>query len=482
MSKRKGGQEPRLGKTKVLGAAIVVSLVVFMWGLGDRVFLDYDEAIYARVTHDTAMSSDVTTLTRGGQPFFEKPPLYFWMSMAIDRVIGVPEWSYRIPSALGGLACVMLAMLLIFEVSGSVSAMALVAAILLTSGMFVEAAREVRLDTPVVASILAAALFFRWGQRDRRWLLGIGLAVAVGVMFKLVIALLAGAYILVWSLLERNWGWLKDRYLWLGALAGLLVLSPWHIHESLQFGKDFWEGYLWHNVADRLSNDILGGSGSLATLAKFLSVYTAPWTIAFVGVVVTILAGGINPWAWEGRRREIGMFAATAIVIGSVFAASSTRIFYYLLPAYPFVALAVALMAEELRERVSKGTFWGISTVLLVIALWAATGYAGHRFAIVAINDVIAQDEAKAGQILAQNPEPGLVLTYKWPSWDTLGYYSGGRVIGAIKDGEVVNQSYYLIVHAEGHYSYPPWYQARLTKLYEGPALILYKYTNGARI
>jgi 4-amino-4-deoxy-L-arabinose transferase-like glycosyltransferase len=439
------------------GGLVLLAVALFFVGLGNRPFLDYDEAIYARITHDTQLSGDPFILSRAGQPFFEKPPLYFWSSMALDSMLHNPEWSYRLTSALAGVLCIIFTMLLAFEISGAVAAAFWSGAILLTTGAFVEASRQMRLDIPVVASIVLASYCFTRGMRDRRWLVGVGIAIAIGVLFKIVIALLAGVFMLAWATVHRDIRWIKEPWLWIGGLAGLLILAPWHIYETMHFGAQFWDGYLWHNVVNRVGGDVLGGSLSVANFAKFVLVFTAPWSVAVVAGLV-VLAARRNPVRWEGEMRQIGVVGLTTVLIAAVFALSSTRIFYYLLPAYPFMAITLALISEEIRARVSKTIFAALITVM-------------------AIDDAIAADEANAGLILAANPEPTRVLTYQWPYWDTLGYYSGGRPIGVIGDGDVIKESYYLVVHSEGNYSYPPSYKARLTTMYQGPALTMYKFT-----
>jgi len=52
-----------------------------------------DEPRYAQVAREMLARHDLITPTLGGLPWFEKPPLLYWMTMASYRVFGVKEFS-----------------------------------------------------------------------------------------------------------------------------------------------------------------------------------------------------------------------------------------------------------------------------------------------------------------------------------------------------------------------------------------------------
>ena len=70
-----------------LMSLLLLAAALFLFDLRGPAFWDYDEGIYAEVMHDTAASSDPLTLREMGNPWFEKPPLYFWAGMALGQVI-----------------------------------------------------------------------------------------------------------------------------------------------------------------------------------------------------------------------------------------------------------------------------------------------------------------------------------------------------------------------------------------------------------
>ena len=50
---------------------------------------------------------DWVTPVLGGQPWLEKPPLYYWQTMVAYSVFGVSDWAARLPSALDAALMVL---------------------------------------------------------------------------------------------------------------------------------------------------------------------------------------------------------------------------------------------------------------------------------------------------------------------------------------------------------------------------------------
>jgi 4-amino-4-deoxy-L-arabinose transferase-like glycosyltransferase len=61
---------------------------------------DLDEGFYASVAWEMRQSGDWRTPTFMNQPWFEKPPLLYWLMTLSMRVFGENEFALRLPSAL----------------------------------------------------------------------------------------------------------------------------------------------------------------------------------------------------------------------------------------------------------------------------------------------------------------------------------------------------------------------------------------------
>ncbi|MGI9590320.1 MAG: ArnT family glycosyltransferase, partial [Myxococcota bacterium] len=104
-----GNAPPRTWGIALLAGA----LALFLLGLGRTDLWAPDEPRYAHVAAELfAMergAQDLVLLRVNGEPYDQKPPLYFWLA-ALASVPGgrVSEWSARLPSALAGLATLAL--------------------------------------------------------------------------------------------------------------------------------------------------------------------------------------------------------------------------------------------------------------------------------------------------------------------------------------------------------------------------------------
>lgn len=104
--------------------------------------------------------SGLVLLHLNGEPYTQKPPLYYWLVAAFSIPAGdVTEWSARIPSVLGGLATLWLTVQLGTRLLGARSAL-LGAALLLTTYEFAWLSRRVQFDVLLAAFELGALLAF----------------------------------------------------------------------------------------------------------------------------------------------------------------------------------------------------------------------------------------------------------------------------------------------------------------------------------
>lgn len=462
----------------IFGGIVLLACVLLLSQLGAPAFWDYDEATYAQVMRDTAISGDYLTLKSLGQNWFEKPPLYFWAGIAAGSVIPTKELAYRLPAALSGIASVIVVMLIAFEVSDSYFVAAAAGIILATSPAFVEAARQVRLDVPVTLAILFTLYSFVRGVKNEVWNVGIGVGLALGLLTKSVIGLFPIAFIALWALVYRDFSLLRSRLFWAGIALMLVIALPWHAYEIAKFGDAFWQSYIVHHVFDRAETNILaGGQLSNSLYLYFLATFAAPWTVVFLASLAPSILLKEN----KTLKSQV-VLASFVLFISSSFFLAGTKIVYYLAPIYPFVALFVALMAWEIMKWSVTSNFWRsvvqVGAMGLVILGLANTIFVGfHYVRGYQLNSVLSDEERDVGRILASNPSPEPVYTYSWNYWESLRYYGNRTVISQIKEDQILDGSFFLIVKTEDQYQFPPELQAHLDQLYSGPAITLYKFT-----
>ncbi|MDE2757369.1 MAG: glycosyltransferase family 39 protein, partial [Acidobacteriota bacterium] len=86
--------------------------ILFFLGLGGLGLVGPDEPRYAQIAREMLASGDFVTPRYFGEPWLEKPVLYYWLAAAAYSIFGVNEFAARLPSALAavlGVFCVYLA-------------------------------------------------------------------------------------------------------------------------------------------------------------------------------------------------------------------------------------------------------------------------------------------------------------------------------------------------------------------------------------
>jgi 4-amino-4-deoxy-L-arabinose transferase-like glycosyltransferase len=455
---------------------ILVSAFLAVFRLGTEPFIDYDEAIYAQVVHDTVAAGDLLTMHQGDSTWFDKPPLYFWEARSWAAILGETELAYRLPAALAFVASVGLVMLIASAVSADYVVAILAGLILLTMGSYLEASRQLRLDVPTTAASLLALFCFIKGRSDSRWYLGTGIGIALGVMTKSVIGLAYGPVFIIWSLVYREWSWLKDKYVWAASALGLALLAPWHLYESINYGGQFWYGYFFHNVVDHVTTNVNGGDASVFDYLSVLFQYNEPWMALFVLSAIWV---AINH---KRLSREIVVFYLSATVLLIVFSIAQTKTSYYLISAYPLIALSLAfvgrytlkwLAATRMKTAFIVGTF-------LIVGALVSTVFVGFHLVYpdFVIIDGIKSEEAQIGKLMKEKNSPMDVYTFDYSYWDTIHYYSGGKNVHMLVPDQVLPTSMFLVILNEvvANVNFPDEFSRRLKVDYKGQYLTLFEF------
>lgn len=143
------------------GAALILAIA----GLGNVPLRDFDEGYYATTAQDTFLRGDWRFPTYLGQPFLSKPPLIAWLVMGSYHLLGISEFSSRLPLALGSALAVPLLYLLGKEIFSSPRAALWSSSILLTLLPTARLGRLTMLDGVINACLLWSLLCLLRGRK-----------------------------------------------------------------------------------------------------------------------------------------------------------------------------------------------------------------------------------------------------------------------------------------------------------------------------
>lgn len=81
----------------------VIAGLVFLPFLGQVHLFDWDEINFAESAREMMVSGDYFRVQVGFRPFWEKPPLFFWLQAGAMHLFGVNEYAARLPNAIFGI-------------------------------------------------------------------------------------------------------------------------------------------------------------------------------------------------------------------------------------------------------------------------------------------------------------------------------------------------------------------------------------------
>ncbi|MBI2807152.1 MAG: glycosyltransferase family 39 protein [Planctomycetes bacterium] len=276
----------------------------------------------------------------------QKPPLFYWVVAAFGWLGGgrVDVWAVRLPSALAALACVMF--LYFLGVRSQRPRVGLLAGLILASSVhFTWLAQVGRIDMPLTLTITVALGASYLGRLEGRWFwhaLGYT-AVGLGMLLKGPIALVLPALVAgtVW-IFERRFAW-RSTTLWWGVPLSLMIAAPWYVWANWQTDNQLWEVFFWYHNVERG----LGGAEALAAhpwwfYGPRLAVDLLPWSLA---IPVALWWFACNPEARQDDGAHFGLIWPLAIVL--FLSLMRFKRADYLLPAYPGLAIFLAVWAER---------------------------------------------------------------------------------------------------------------------------------------
>jgi len=326
-------------------AAALYSLCFF--GLDRCGLLSKDEPRYAAIGLEMAHSGDFVMPVLWGQPWFEKPPLLYWMTAGAAR-LGIPgDLAPRLPVASLGAAFVVTFFAILAREFGSRVAL-FAAAILGTSVGWLAYNRIAVTDVPLSATFAAAMLLLMRPAVSWRRALASGVLIGLAALAKGLVpfVLLLPA---IWFLRRR----IRALLVMLGV--ALTVAAPWYAVVSARAGRAFFDEFIWKQHFARFVSDIPQHVQPWWYYAPVLLAGLAPWT-----PLIALL-----------RRRLFGDMRARFLLAwflwGLVFfSVSRNKLPGYVLPLLPAAAVLLAL-ALDTASRVWAALALGASALLLYV-------------------------------------------------------------------------------------------------------------------
>src|SRR5437867_10079796 len=327
----------------VLAVLAVLSYALFFYGLGNIGLVGPDEPRYAAIAREMLKTGDYITPRLYGMPWFEKPPLMYWLAALGYKLFGVSEAGARFPSALSATLCVFL----IYWCGRKLwdRAVGLLAALVLATSIGLSAfARAASMDMLLTTCLTAALLFFLFACNDttpqrRMWFSAFYASLGLGILAKGPIALVLPALSLIAFILLRGrrneWReWYPTRS-WIT----FAVAVPWYLLCTILNGRVFLQIFFLDHNLERFISTIYGHERPFFFFLPVLLLLTFPWTFLLISVARRTFGRNEHLLVW---------WAAVPFVF---FSFSGSKLTGYILPIVPPLAL---LIGKELWQPTSR--------------------------------------------------------------------------------------------------------------------------------
>ena len=322
---------------------------LFFYGLAQFGLIGADEPRYAQVAREMLERRDWITPTLAGQPWLEKPPLYYWQAVVAYKIFGVNDWAARLPAAFDASLLVLAFYLLLyrFRRGAALDGALIVASCAATVGY----ARAASTDMPLAAAFgIGMLAWWSWHESGKRIYLAVFFGfIAVGMLAKGPVApFLAGIIIVLYAAAVRELR-LVLKTLWLpGILLFCGIALPWYFAVQMRNPQFFREFILEQNLG-RFSHNIYHHVEPFWYYLPVTALALVPWTV----FVIAAFFRPVQRW-WSARESaaetkenldgQLALFAGCWLIVPvAFFSISESKLPGYILPAIPAGGLLLSI-------------------------------------------------------------------------------------------------------------------------------------------
>lgn len=301
-------------------AGLGVFVLACFWGFWSYGLFDLDEGLYAVSLMEMQQRGDWVVPTYRGEPFFEKPILFYWTAWLADLAGLDGVAALRLPGAIATIGTLAV-------VAAFTRGVAPVA-ILGVSAPFLLVGRMFMPDPFLVFGMTAALCAVFKSRDDPRWHVAAGVGLAIAVLAKGPMPLVVFGLLGIYAYWRLNWRFASPAWQLSGVAAFCAIASPWYVLAA-QRSPVFVERFLLEQNLGRLAG---GDSAHLGPVWMYLPLVLLglfPFTLSLIG-------------AWRSRRDTLDNFLwAYVIIVFVLFSLAGTKLPHYILPIFPPLAILI---------------------------------------------------------------------------------------------------------------------------------------------
>ena len=347
----------------------ILCVFLFFFRLGNVPLIGLDEGLYAGCSREMAASGNYIVPTIDSKPFFDKPPLCYWLQAACINTLGVNSFAVRLPSAFAALLLVFLTVFIgsrLFDKRTGLFAGFALASTMLTTALARMCLLDQAFTLTITASLGAFILSYlnilpRWGYLVFWAAMGLSV-MAKGPAGAVLILITVAAFLII----RRQGCKFVATMPLVGIIIFLAIVLPWYVLVQRETGGAFLQEFIIHqNLQRAMGQDFHHNMPFYFYIPIFLLGFF-PWSV-FI------------PLAWKNyvklcpndRSAEASLFLAIwMICVISIFSISRSKLQSYILPSFPAAAILIGLTWSRAIEIGKLHSVKRYTSVCAIIAIF----------------------------------------------------------------------------------------------------------------
>ncbi len=310
-----------------------------------------DPLTYACISKNMVENNNYLNPVLDGEPYLNKPPLYFWLVAISFKIFGINFYASKIPSLVIGTIDAFMLYYIVYRWTEKIDLSFLSSFVFITTRWIFRDFTTNRPESLLIFSILLGCYaIILMNEKNRYGYYLMGLSFFIGLMCKFLFAVFLPLTVSIYGIITRKIrDWLRTSHLYLLIFFTILISSLWFIYyESIH------KGYIIYLFKQQVFQRIQEGGDvkkdSLMYFREFL-LYYHPWLIILISGIPVILR--------KLRREDLVLFSFigffTIFILLQISAGKASR---YLVSLTPFLSILVAISIinyDRLKNIILKG-------------------------------------------------------------------------------------------------------------------------------
>jgi 4-amino-4-deoxy-L-arabinose transferase-like glycosyltransferase len=355
---------------------LLFSLVLLLAGNWILPLTDRDETRFAEASREMLQRGDYVVPWFNGAWRFDKPILIYWCQSACYRLLGENDFAARLPSVLFTTATALLLVRWGRKISGD-NKTSFIAGAMFLAGLHVAIIGRVATADMAMVFFFTLAVWSGWEltrpEQPRRkiWWWIFYVTLALGFLAKGPVAWLPLGGMIFGRALRKNIFRLPLIETLAGVCVAVALASLWGIPALEQTHGQFLAIGIGEHVIHRStgvidSHGLKGVSGFILLLPLYFVTFFVsffPWS--------TRVPSALRRWWPERDRDEIGWYLLVqALLVFVVFSLVKTKLPHYTMPAFPCLALWLALqIGREQNSFAWFGKRFAAMTIFILVLM-----------------------------------------------------------------------------------------------------------------